>query len=159
MVEDETPFYKSVKNFYNPQFSNANKQQPKEGPVIPVNREENFKDKGVKFLQDVKDNPNARRIAEDNGVYVGNPIWHEFLIVFFVLAIIGSIIAGAWFFAYGVYNDKFKSDINQSITLNPMFNASVKVDAPTNNDFTINNPLNSTCLCNPTIIVSGCNSS
>jgi len=158
MVEEESdPFCKTVKNFYNPQF----KQQPAQEMLStsPVNKEENFREKGVPFLQKVKENPTARKIAEDNGVYVGNPIWHEFLIIFFVLVIIGGIIAGAWSFGYGVYNDKFKSDINQSITINPIFNTSVDIDAPNNNEFTINNPLNSTCLCNPTIIVSGCNNS
>lgn len=105
MVEEESsPFYRETKGYYNPQVKSPITTQFKS--------ENNFVEKGVPFLQEVKENPDARRIAKDNGVYVGNPIWHEFLIIVFILVIIGGIVMGGW----GIYNDKFKTEVAVNMT-------------------------------------------
>lgn len=123
MVEEDS-FYKETNGFYKPQLSNSverdNIGRPKPKP-LPTQKNltentERFMQNGVPFLKEVKEHPKAKKIAKENGVYVGSPIWHEFLIVFFFVVIIGGIIGSVYFFGYGVYNDKFKSDVNVSLT-------------------------------------------
>ena len=75
---------------------------------INNSEEKNFRERAVPFLKDVKENPRAREIAKENGVYVGDPLWHNILLVFFIFGIIGGI---GWL-GYLGYTDHFKSDIN-----------------------------------------------
>ena len=122
--DEENPFSTETKGYYKSQISdevgrdNIGRAKSKEDPKpLPVQQpltenKEKFMENGVPFLKEVKDHPTAKKIAKQNGVYVGSNFWHEFLIIFFVLTLIGGICFVGW----GIYNDKFKTDVDVNLT-------------------------------------------
>lgn len=75
--------------------------------------EDSFRNKEVKFLRQVADNPRAREIARDDGIYVSdNPGWITFLQVFFWIAIF--IVIGLLLYFIGT--GKFQSVISNNIS-------------------------------------------
>lgn len=124
--DDKDTFYRETNGFYESQLSDGierdnigrPKQKTKPLPVQQplTENKEKFMERGVPFLKEVKEHPEAKKIAKENGVYVGSPFWHEFLIIFFILVMVGGIAGSVWFFGYGVYNDKFKTDVSVNMT-------------------------------------------
>lgn len=70
--------------------------------------EKNFREKAVPFLQEVKENKEAKKIARENGIHIGSTIWHDLLLAFFVLVVIVGILG----FLYLAYSGSFKDEIN-----------------------------------------------
>lgn len=110
MEKEESEFTQKIKLGINPPVK-----------ALPVNNpREKFEKDVVPTLQEIKGNKEAREIAQENGVYVGNPGWHNFLVGFFII----SIILGIGFLCYLAYTDHFKSEVYQSLSC-PEINISI----------------------------------
>jgi len=150
----KTNLDREISGYYQPAFKQEPKRKFKKLPKSDSKQE--FEEKVVPILKDIKNNPEAKQIAQESDIYVGSNSFHNFLIISLVLLASACLVFVMW----GIYSDKFKSDIemnqNNSMVVNPLFNATVNSETTNQFTHTINNPLNSTCICNPTIIVEGC---
>lgn len=107
----------------------------------PKSREEKKISKQIKKLEDkkkavnFKEKVNKNDICKDNNVTAVNTVFYGVLLAIFIIVICVGIIGGLFL----GYNNYFKSDINQSVVINPMFNASVtsNIDNDVNNDYEI----------------------
>ena len=94
-------------------------------------KKEDFEFEEKEFREDIKKikkMPEARKIAEEEGVYIGDNKWHEFLYAFFIITLIIGIVG----FLYLAYGGKFQSI--QEVLLNPEYNITTINDY--NNTFT-----------------------
>lgn len=108
MEEEASPFTREIE---------VNVPQSQKFKPLPVkNEKDKFVKEVVPVLEEVKDNPEAKQIAKDHGIYVGNSGWHNFLAVFFVITLI-IFFAGILYLAY---NDHFKTDVFQSLSCPPV---------------------------------------
>jgi cytochrome c biogenesis protein ResB len=106
----DNPFDKQVSYNYP---TEAERQRAKPLPT------ENKQEKDVeKWEQDanayLREHKLPKRVINTEGSQeLYNSVWHNFLIIFFILVLIGGIIFGCW----GIYNDKFKTVINDNSTV------------------------------------------
>lgn len=84
----------------------------------PNEKKDDFLNKGIPFLKEVKDNQTARRMAGDEGVYIGSSKFVTFLEVLIgvlVIVILISAIVGGYFFLTYVKDGKFQSIDKSSV--------------------------------------------
>lgn len=75
-------------------------------PQKPQKEEKNVEQWGEEANSYLKHHNLPKRVVDvDGGQELYNSTWHNFLIIFFILVLIGGIIFGCW----GIYNDKFKT--------------------------------------------------
>jgi hypothetical protein len=126
-----------VMSEFNAQITNAYKPLPKEMTEAEI-------------IKTGEENINKWRKEHNPGVKSVNGIWYNFLILAFIL----SLIIFVGFFAWGIKNDKFKTFFtDNSQVLNNIQVQPANVTSNTNNEFSyvINNPLNTSCVCQPVL--------
>lgn len=89
-----------------------------------------FKREDLPALREIKENPIARGIARQEGVYVGDPRWVMILQALLIIAIIGFIVGFLWMVNQG----KFQSNVDYDSVVN----------VPVNNSVNVNNTISST---------------
>jgi len=99
----ENPFEKEV-NYYHPV------KEKKEEPIKTVKDVNKWKEDSNAYL---KENKIPKRVIDLNSKdKVYNSLFHNFLIIWFIVFLIGFMIFTSW----GIYNNKFKSELNNSLT-------------------------------------------
>lgn len=98
------------------------------------NNEWDFRNK----IKKVKESPRAVKIAKEEGVYIGDGRFYNFLFAFFII----SMIILLSLFIFLIYDGKFQS--LQEITLKPLYNTTTnneynnQFDNQVNNDYKFN---------------------
>lgn len=95
-------------------------------------RERNFKRNIVPIIKDVQNNPRAKKIVREEGVYVGSAWWHNVLLSIFIIALIVFFTSIPVLIYYGYT----QSNINQTINVEP-----AKVTVPVENNYEFKTPV------------------
>lgn len=95
-------------------------------------RERKFKRDIVPIVRDINNNPRARELVREEGVYVGSAWWHNVLLSVLIIALIGCFIS----IPILVYKGYFKSEINQTVNVEP-----AEVTVPVENSYEFSTPI------------------
>lgn len=106
-------------------------------------------------IQNWKDESNEKLEQGKHPYKIYNKSWVKILSIITVVSFILFLCSTS----YLIYDEKLKTEIQQNITMSPLFNATINSETINDNqyNYTINNPLNFTCICNP-ILKCGNNS-
>lgn len=103
-MSKENPFEKEVSYSYPTTEAERRKGQPL--PSTEKKPEKDVEKWGEDANSYLREHKLPKRVVDvERGQEIYNSTWHNFLIIFFILILIGGIIFGCW----GIYNDKFKT--------------------------------------------------